>query len=93
MLAINLRVTFGDGAEREVTARTSDFVAFESHFDKSFQVIQAEQRLTYLLFLAWHADKRAGDTELEFEPWADTVQMVTADPKASPDSAPVNTGK
>jgi hypothetical protein len=71
-----LDVTFLDGTKRTARAIAADFVAFEAKFDLSIARLEREIRLTHLLFLAWHAEKRAGQTQLEFEPWTETVDSV-----------------
>jgi hypothetical protein len=83
MLALDMTVTFEDESKVEVKCKTSDFLAFESHFDKSFDVLTKDARLTYLMFLAWHAMKRTGKTDKPMDVWADDVSMVSAEsPKA-----------
>ena len=71
-----LNVTFLDGTNRTARAIAADFVAFESKFDLSIARLEKEIRLTHLLFLAWHAEKRTGQTQLEFEAWTETVDSV-----------------
>ena len=83
MLSIDMTVTLDDGQKVSVTCKTPDFLAFESQFDKPFSVLQEQPRLTYLLFLAWAAAKRAKVTEKTFEEWSEDVANVETDsPKA-----------
>lgn len=65
------------GAEaRTVTAGPPDIVAFERTFSKSITSLQGEPYLTDLFWLAWHAEKRTGQTNLEFDPWVDTLESL-----------------
>jgi hypothetical protein len=82
MQPINLLISYIDGTSVEVSTTAADYIKFETHFDKSIATIGDQARLTYMFFLAWSAAKRTGETELEFEPWAETVSMVgDTDPK------------
>jgi len=79
----NLLVTLLDGTATEITGVASDLVAFESHFDLSVARLNAEVKITHLLYLAWHVLKRTGQTSDTFEKWVDTVDKVeAASPKA-----------
>lgn len=80
MNPINLQIVFADGSTTTVNAVAADLIAFESHFDISVARLQTEVRLTHLFFLAWHASKRTKQTELNFEDWAETIEMVTEAP-------------
>ena len=76
MQPINLQIQFIDGTTQDVSTTAADYIKFESHFDKSIAALGDDVRLTYLFFLAWSASKRTGQTDLEFEAWADTISMV-----------------
>ena len=76
---INLRLTFADGNTKSVVAKAADIVAFEERFNISMASLQKDVRLTHLLFLAWHAEKRNGETKDDFEKWLDSVEGVEAD--------------
>lgn len=75
MLNINLTVTHKDGSKNDVVCKTSDYVAFEAHFDKPVSILE-QGRLTYLLWLAWKASSRVGVTQLVFDEWVDTVDSI-----------------
>lgn len=82
MDSINLHIVFADGSESEVDAVAADMVAFEAHFDLSIAKLSDDPRLTYMFWLAWHAQKRTGLTVLEFDKWLESVQGIkAADPK------------
>lgn len=77
-MQINLQLTFADKTKKLVTSTVADLIAFESKFDLSVSRLDKEVKLTHLLFLAWHAEKRSKATELEFESWVETVETVEA---------------
>jgi hypothetical protein len=78
----NLLVTFLDGSSSSVNGIAADLVAFEAQFDKSVSSLGQDVKITHLLWLAWHVDKRLGNTKLTFEKWVETVSTVeAADPK------------
>lgn len=74
---IALTVNFADGSEETVTCIAADLIAFEARFDLSVVKLEQEIRLTHLFYLAWHALKRQGKTEDEFEKWAEGVSIVS----------------
>lgn len=76
---INLIVKYADGTDKAVEAVAPDLVAFESKFDLSIARLEKEVKLTHLLYLAWHVEKRTGAIKDEFEKWVETVAMVTAE--------------
>jgi len=83
-MRFNLLIKFADKTEKEVTASTSDLVAFEDRFNISIGKLAEEQRLGHLLFLAWHSEQRTKATKLKYEDWLDTVDGVgegSTDPK------------
>lgn len=77
-MEINLLLKYADQTEKTVVANAADFIAFESKFDKSIAILQSDPRLTYLLFLAWNAEKRKKETDSEFEAWTETIVSVEA---------------
>jgi hypothetical protein len=77
-MKINLRVTFEDKTVEEVSATARDLVAFEDKFTKSVASLEADFRITDLLWLAWHWLERKGKTNLSFEEWCDEVDTIEA---------------
>jgi hypothetical protein len=74
---INLQIEFLDSSEPViVSAIAADLIAFEAKFDLSVSKLGTDVRLTHMFFLAWHALKRTKKTDLEFEPWTETVAIV-----------------
>jgi hypothetical protein len=73
---LNLLVKFADGTEKSVSANPADIVAFESKFDLSIAKLQNEIRLTHIFFLGWHAEKRTKSTDLDFETWLESIEVV-----------------
>lgn len=82
MLSINLRMTIG-GVERDIHANPADIVAFETKFNVPFTVVTKEPRMSHLLYIAWHSQKRTGATQEPFEKWCEAVESIDggADPK------------
>ncbi len=78
-MQINLQLEYTDGTKKTVTARPSDFVAFETKFNLSIAKLEQEVKFTHLLFLAWHVEKRTKATELEFDNWVDSVDTIQAE--------------
>jgi hypothetical protein len=74
----NLLVTFLDGSSTEVSGIAADLVAFEAQFDISVSSLGHDVKITHLLWLAWHVEKRLGNTKDSFEKWVETVSTVEA---------------
>jgi hypothetical protein len=74
----NLLVTLLDGSSQEVSGIAADLVAFEAQFDISVSSLGPGVKITHLLWLAWHVMKRTGTTNLTFDKWVETVDMVEA---------------
>ena len=72
-MKLNLQVSFSDGTNKDIEASTPDMVAFEDKFNVSVASLGADTKLSWLLYLAWHADKRTGGTKLSYEKWLETV--------------------
>lgn len=77
-MKINLLVKFVDGSDKLIIANAADLVAFESKYDMSVARLEKDVKLTHLLFLAWHAEKRTKATTLEFDTWVESVEGVEA---------------
>lgn len=76
-MKLGLKITFSEGEPRKVTARFSDFVAFERTWNRSVARFENELRLTDLAWLAWHAETRLNNTKLKFDPdWIALVEEV-----------------
>lgn len=73
-MRFNLLVKFTDGTSKDIVASTPDLIAFEDKFNLSVAKLATEQRLSHLLFLAWHSEKRTKATTLSFEDWSATVE-------------------
>lgn len=72
----NLLIKFLDGTEKAVSANAADIVAFESEFNLSVAKLQSEIRLTHVFFLGWHVEKRTKSTDLDFQTWLETINLV-----------------
>lgn len=80
-MKINLLIDYVGGVSREITANAADMVAFEDKYSISIANLSADPRMSYLLFLAWHSEKRTGQTKDNFEKWCETVEMIKASDK------------
>jgi hypothetical protein len=82
-MKLTLRIEFADGTHKDVVVSAADMVAFEDKFNVSIARLD-DPRIGWLLFLAWHSEKRKKQTDKEFEAWLDTVETIgqTDDPKA-----------
>ena len=83
-MKLTLRIEFSDGTHKDILVSAADMVAFEDKYNLSIAKLE-EARMGWLLFLAWHSEKRRKETELGYEAWLDTVETVgqTEDPKAT----------
>ena len=75
---LNLLVTFLDGTSSEVSGIAADLVAFEAQFDISVSRLNADMKITHLLWLGWHVLKRTGETKHTFDKWVESVEGVEA---------------
>ena len=83
-MKINLRVTYSGATPKEVTCSAKDLVAFEERFDRSVARLQEEFKITDLLYLAWHSEKRTSATKKDFDSWLDEIDNIgvsETDPK------------
>jgi hypothetical protein len=84
-MKLNLRVEFLDGRTVDpVSVQMPDMLKFEEKFSISISALEKEQKLTYIVFLAWAALHRQKLTDKPFDDFIDTVSLVTAseaDPK------------
>jgi hypothetical protein len=84
-MKLNLRVEFLDGRVVDpLSVQMPDMLKFEEKFSISISALEKEQKLTYIVFLAWAALHRQKLTDKPFDDFVDTVQLVTAseaDPK------------
>jgi len=83
-MRINLQVTFEDGNTKDIVCNAADLVAFEEKYSVSVSAIGAETRLSHLLYLAWHSEKRTGATKDTFDKWLESVSTIGdsgSDPK------------
>lgn len=75
-MKLNLQLTYNDGSSKEVEATTADMVAFEEKFNVSVAKLGADTRISWLLYLAWHAEKRTGATKDSYEKWLESVESM-----------------
>lgn len=83
-MKINLQLTYDNGEAKDIVCNAADMVAFEDKYNVSVASLTTEPKMSFMLYLAWHSEKRTGGTKDSFEKWLDTVDMVGAsasDPK------------
>ena len=81
-MKLTLRIEFADGTHKDVLVSAADMVAFEDKFNVSIAKLD-DPRIGWLLFLAWHSEKRRKQTGTEYEEWLELVDSIgtTEDPK------------
>lgn len=84
-MKLNLRVEFLDGRTIDpVSVQMPDMLKFEEKFSLSIAALEKEQKLTYIVFLAWAALHRQKLTDKPYDDFVELVSLVTAseaDPK------------
>ena len=83
-MKINLQLTYDNGEAKDIVCNAADMVAFEDKYNVSVASLTTEPKMSFMLYLAWHSEKRSGGTKDSFEKWLETVDMVGAsasDPK------------
>lgn len=80
-MRIILRVKLQDGVSKDVVCSARDLVAFEEKYNRSVAKLEQEFKLTDLLFLAWHSEKRSNATKKEFNDWLDEVDQIEVSDK------------
>ena len=72
---IQLEIVYADGTTKTVSALAVDLMRFEAHFDVSVTALSAP-KMTHVFFLAYSVEKRTKATELDFEAWVESIQIV-----------------
>ena len=83
-MKLNLQLTYENGETRDITCNAADMVAFEDKYNVSIASLSTDPKMSFMLYLAWHSEKRTGGTKDNFEKWLDSVDMVgpsASDPK------------
>jgi hypothetical protein len=75
MNPIQLEIIFSDGTTKKVSAIAIDLMHFEQYFDLSIAVLTTP-KLQHIFYLAYSVEKRTKATDLEFEPWVETIEIV-----------------
>ena len=75
-MKINLHIQFEDGTSKDVVCNAADLVAFENEHNISVAKLGDEPRVGWLLYLAWHSEKRTGATKDDYEKWLTTVSNI-----------------
>jgi hypothetical protein len=75
---IDLTVKTKGHAARRVKVGPADLIKFERQFGVGVTQFNAESlRYEWLAFLAWTALRREDETNLEFDPWIDTLEDLS----------------
>lgn len=71
-------ITYTDGTNHEVDGKKSDVVKFERKYKIPVANLLSENAIyiEHLWFFGWCAETRAGNTELSFDDWIETIESV-----------------
>lgn len=83
---MRLAIEFSDGSKHDAVVKASDLVAFERKFGIAWPGDDA--RLEHVLFVAWNALRRAGDTAEDFDAWIEAGVDIADDEGAAVPLAP-----
>ena len=79
-MQINFAIKTKDAAQPiTISSEIVDMIAFEQEFDLSIAVLTDDPKVSHLTWLAWHASKRTGKTDLGFMEWAATLEDITGE--------------
>jgi hypothetical protein len=81
-MKINLRLKYDGKEPKDIVCSAADLVAFEEKYDRSVARLEKEFKITDLLFLAWHSEKRTKSTNKDFNDWLEEVETVEPDTDA-----------
>lgn len=76
--------TKGADAPTLVKSEIVDMIAFEQEHNVSVSVLAEDPKVSHLTWLAWHACKRTGKTDLDFLDWAATLEDITGEEAEAP---------
>jgi hypothetical protein len=78
-MKLNLQLQFTDSPTeyKQVVCNPSDMIKLETKFDISIASLEANLKVTHLLFLAWASETRTKATTESFEEWVDTIESIS----------------
>ena len=78
-MKLNLQLQFTDKPNevKQVVCNPSDMIKLETKFDISIASLEANLKVTHLLFLAWASETRTKATTDSFEEWVDTIESIS----------------
>jgi hypothetical protein len=90
-----LEVLYEDGTAVEAQFSTVDLVKFEDAHQRSAVTIFDDRRIGDLTWLAWHALRRHGKTEQEYDDWLSLIDTISFGKSEDvlPLEMPASTGK
>lgn len=84
-MQIEFKIKPIDGESRVVKASLVDVIAWEEKYEKpSTELAGGEVYARDYVWLAWHAEKRTGKTELEFMDWVATLEDIESAEESAP---------
>lgn len=81
-----ISVTYSNNTTEQCEAIIPDFVAWERHTKRRTSDLAQGIGIEDIAYLAWHANKRTGNTSAPFDKWLENVtdlDIEVGDPKAT----------
>ncbi len=78
-MKLNLQIKFTDKPDevKHVVCNPSDMIKLETKYDISIASLEANIKITHLLFLAWASETRTKATAAPFEEWVDNIESIS----------------
>jgi hypothetical protein len=78
-MKLNLQIKFTDNPDevKHVVCNPSDMIKLETKYDISIASLEANIKITHLLFLAWASETRTKATTAPFEEWVDNIDSIS----------------
>ena len=78
-MKLNLQIQFTDKPDevKKIVCNPSDMIKLETKFDISIASLEANIKITHLLFLAWASETRTKATTASFDEWVDTIESIS----------------
>ena len=78
-MKLNLQIKFTDNPDefKQVVCNPSDMIKLETKFDISIASLEANLKVTHLLFLAWASETRTKATTESFDEWVDNIESIS----------------
>jgi hypothetical protein len=78
-MKLNLQIQFTDKPDemKQVVCNPSDMIKLETKYDISIASLEANIKITHLLFLAWASETRTKATIAPFDEWVDNIESIS----------------